>query len=190
MQEGLVLMPCLRLAGYALAATLASAPVPLPTQYALLLKVLTADRNFPMQGRDDLVIGIVYQRNSPASREVAERLASEIERRSADEGAASARYRLIDVSDPAALAPGVAACQPGVLYVAPLTDFDVRRIAALSRARKIRTATGVPAYVESGLAVGFESDRGAVRIVINREASRAEGADFSSKLLKLARRIE
>jgi YfiR/HmsC-like len=185
-------MGCLSLATWAVGAALAAAPaetVPVATQAALLLKVLEADRNLRPRDRADLVIGIVYQRSSRASRDVAERFAAEVERATERDGALRARSGLIDVSAPGALAEGVAALDPGALYVAPLEGFDVGRIVALSRSLKIRTATGVPAFVEDGLAVGFESDRGAPRIVINREASRAEGADFSSKLLKLARPV-
>lgn len=185
-------MGCLSLATWAVGAALAAAPaepVPVATQAALLLKVLAADRNLRARDRADLVIGIVYQRSSRASRDVAERFAAELERAAANDGALRARPGLVDVSAPGALAEGVAALDPGVLYVAPLAGFDVGRIVALSRSLKIRTATGVPGFVEDGLAVGFESDRGAPRIVINREASRAEGADFGSKLLKLARLV-
>jgi hypothetical protein len=185
-------MGCLSLANWAVGAVLAVAPtepVPVATQAALLLKVLAADRNLSARDRGDLVIGIVYQRTFRASRELAERFAAEVERAAADDGALRARPGLIDVSVPGALAERVAALDPGALYVAPLEGFDVSRIVALSRSRKIRTATGVPAFVEDGLAVGFESDRGAPRILINREAARAEGADFGSKLLKLARAV-
>lgn len=185
-------MGCLCFASWAVGAALAAAPaepVPVATQAALLRKVLTADRNLRPGDRADLVVGIVYQRSSPASRDVAERFAAEIGRGNAGDGALRVRSGLIDVSAPGALAAGVTALRPGVLYVAPLAEFDVGRIAALSRERKIRTATGVPDYVEAGLAVGFEPGPGAPRIAINREASRAEGADFSSKLLKLARPV-
>jgi hypothetical protein len=185
-------MGCLSLATWAVGAALAAAPaepVPVATQAALLLKVLAADRNLSAQDRGELVIGIVYQRTFRPSREVAERFAAEVERASSNDGALRARPGLIDVSAPGALAEGVTGLGPGALYVAPLEGFDVGRVVALSRSRKIRTATGVPAFVEAGLAVGFESDRGTPRILINREASRAEGADFGSKLLKLARPV-
>lgn len=185
-------MACLLLAGVVLAGAVAGAPpmpVPAPAQAALLLKVLTADRNLPARSPEGLAIGVVYQRGVPASRAAAEEIALEIGRESRAREGAPVRVSLVDVTDPSALAPALAALRPSVLYVAPLEGFDVGRITALSRAGKIRTATGVPPFVASGLALGFEPAGHGVRILINREASRAEGADFGSKLLKLARPV-
>lgn len=187
-------MACLPLAGWVLAVAVAVAaappmPVPAPTQIALLLKVLTADRNLAAGDPAGLAIGIVYQRAVPASREAAKQIVAAIEGENRTREGTPVRYGLVDVSDPSALGPTVAKLRPDVLYVAPLEGLGVAPISALSRAGKIRTATGVPAFVESGLALGFEQAPSGVRILINREASRAEGADFSSKVLKLARRV-
>ena len=185
-------MACLPLAGWVLAGAVAAAPpmpVPAQAQIALLLKVLTADRNMAAGGPAGLAIGIVYQRTVPASREAAGQIATAIEGENRTREGIRVRYGLVDVSDPSALAPAVAKLRPDVLYVAPLEGLDVSPISALSRAGRIRTATGVPAFVESGLALGFERAPNGVRILINREASRAEGADFSSKVLKLARQV-
>jgi hypothetical protein len=178
---------------WALAAALTGnqpAPVSAPNQFQLVLKVLTAERNRPLGTRPTLAIGIVYQRKSPDSRDVKDRFAAEIGKGAANDRAPAVRFGLIDVSNPADLASQVARTNPDILYVSPLPGFDLGPIVSLSRARKILTFTGVPAYVRSGLSVGFSSEPGEARILINRKASRAEGADFSSKLLKLARVIE
>jgi hypothetical protein len=179
---------------WALAAALTGnqpAAVPMPMQFQLVLKVLSAERNRPLETRKALAIGIVYQRKSPDSRDVKDRLAAEIEKGTANHRAPAVRFALIDVSNPADLASGFARANPDILYVSPLPGFDLDSVVSLSRARKILTFTGVPAYVRSGLSVGFSSsERGDARILINRKASLAEGADFSSKLLKLAQVIE
>jgi YfiR/HmsC-like len=181
--------PCWALAAAALTGN-QTAPVPVPIQFQLVLKVLTAERNRPLETRKDLAIGIVYQRKSPDSRDVKDQFAAEIEKGTANHRAPPVRLGLIDVSNPADLASGFARVNPDILYVSPLPGFDLDAIVSLSRARKILTFTGVPAYVQSGLSVGFSSERGDARILINRKASLAEGADFSSKFLKLAQVIE
>jgi len=178
---------------WALAAALMgnqAMPVPMPIQFQLVLKVLTAERNRPLETRPALAIGIVYQGKSPDSRDVKDRFAAEIEKETANHVVPPVRFGLIDVSNPADLASEFARTNPDILYVSPLPGFDLDAIVALSRARKILTFTGVPAYVQSGLSVGFSSELGAARILINRKAYLAEGADFSSKLLKLAQVIE
>lgn len=183
------LFPCWALAA-ALTGNQPAPPVPIPIQFQLVLKVLTAERNRPLETRKALAIGIVYQRNSPDSRDVKDRFAAEIEKGTANHRTPPIRLELIDVSNPANLASELARANPDILYVSPLPGFDLDSIVSLSRARKILTFTGVPAYVQSGLSVGFSSERGDARILINRKASLAEGADFSSKFLKVAQVIE
>ncbi len=182
-----------RLPCWALAAALAGnqpAQVPMPAQIHLLLKVLTAERNRPLETRQALAIGIVYRRDSEDSKDVKDRFAAEIAKGTADHQVPPVRVGLVDVSNPAHLESALARTNPDILYVCPLPGFDLDAIVSLSRARKILTFTGDPAYVRSGLSVGFGPDRGEARILINRKAYLAEGADFSSKLLRLAQVIE
>jgi hypothetical protein len=183
-------MACLRLGASLLAGALAAPAMPVspPPQVSRLLKVLTADRNFPVRSAPGLGIAIVYQSRVPASREEARAVAAAFAL-AGTRAEGPLRVTLVDVTDPSRLAPAVAAAAPDVLWVAPLEDFDVSRIAALARAGRIRTATGVPAYVDAGIAVGFEPAPDGVRILVNLAAARAEGADFSASLLKLARLV-
>lgn len=74
-----------------------------------------------------------------------------------------------------------------VVYVTPLRSVDVAEIARISRSRGLRTVTGVPEYVEEGIAVGIGERKARPLIIINLRGARAEGSDFSSQLLNLAR---
>ena len=60
-------------------------------------------------------------------------------------------------------------------------------IGRIGRFRRFRTITGVPEYVDQGLAVGIGIRRDRPLIIVNLEQARAEGAAFSSQLLALAR---
>lgn len=157
------------------------------SQLALLLKVLTADRNSPAPRGAPLSLGIVFEADVPASRRAKDGMADAIRRWNSFRGNTAVLLVSIDVGSSGALASLDAVGRPRALWVAPLRDLPVQRISAVSRARKILTVTGVPSYVEAGLAVGFEARQGGTRVVVNRGASIAEGADFSSKLLSLAR---
>jgi hypothetical protein len=52
------------------------------------------------------------------------------------------------------------------------------------------TLASVPAYVGAGLAIGVALRDGRPHILINLAASRLEGADLASELLKLATIVE
>jgi len=79
--------------------------------------------------------------------------------------------------------------RPHVLYVAPLRSVSIEEIVAAARARGIHTWTGIPEYVERGLAVGIGLRGEHPLILVNLTAARAEGADISSQLLSIARVI-
>src|SRR5512140_413638 len=112
-------------------------PDPVPAQLPLVLKVLTAERNRPLEARSALVVGIVYQSTSRQSTDTKDLLAAEIEGRTADAGPPPVHSVVIDVSNPRNLATSVARTRPDILYVSPLTGFDIEAITSVSRERKI-----------------------------------------------------
>ena len=59
-------------------------------------------------------------------------------------------------------------------------------LAITARNANVTTLTGVPQYVALGLAVSVRLQGERPNFVINAEAAKAEGADFSAELLKLA----
>ena len=77
-----------------------------------------------------------------------------------------------------------------VLYITPMRAVDLGSITKQTRAAARVTLTGVPEYVDAGIAVGVDLQGERPRILINLAAARAEGADFDSRLLKLAKIVE
>jgi hypothetical protein len=75
------------------------------------------------------------------------------------------------------------------VYVAPLRPATLRQVLGTLRGARVRSVTAVPEYVRDGVSVGIAVAAGRPRLVINLAASRAQGSDFSSQLLKLARVI-
>lgn len=156
-------------------------PVPVAVQVPLLLKILTFDRHLTY-APEPLVVGIVFQGRNHASAaigdEVRGRLASAVP---------LIRVVVIDLDDRGDLRAVLLRENVRVLYVAPLQAVSVSTVAEATRGQRVVSITGVPRYVEQGLSVGIDLNGTRPRIVINLAASRAEGADFSAELLKLAR---
>lgn len=165
--------------------------VPMNVQVPLLLKILRFNRTQQFKTADELVIGIVYQGKFRTSLNLKDEFMKEIGNSS------SAKYYHkpirclpIDLGDAGDLTEAMAGVNVDVLYVTPLRAVAMETIAGVSRAKKIVTLTGVPDYVEAGLAVGTDAKGGKPLIVINVTAAKAEGADFSSQLLKMSKVIE
>jgi hypothetical protein len=97
------------------------------------------------------------------------------------------RVVAIDLDESGALAATLLREEVRALYVTPLRAVATSTVAAATRERQVISLTGVPQYVEEGLAVGLDATGDRPQIVINLAASKAEGAAFAGQLLKLAR---
>jgi len=168
------------LTGLLLAAPAFAADVIIPAtvQLAVFSKVWTLDRTFP--NPDRVTMAVLFQSGDRTSDSVR-----------ADIAAATAsidglRCVFVDLDSGEPLAPRIPA-DVSVLYVAPLRGYDLRALTRLARKRRLRTLTGVRAYVDAGVAVGLTVRNDRPLILINLRAARAEGSQFSSQLLKLAR---
>jgi len=77
-----------------------------------------------------------------------------------------------------------------VVYLTPLRAKDIGSITRVTRELHISTMTGVEEYVREGVAVGLGVWQEKPRVLVNLDASKAEGADFSSRLLSLAQLVK
>ena len=165
--------------------------VPIDVQHPLFLKILSYDRKLPARVGSEIVIGIAYQsryRPSVAARDELARVMETTSVRSVKD--IPVRYVAIELSSSKALAQSIKEHGVDVLYVCPLRAFESEAIALQSRSAGITTLTGMPDYVEAGLAIGVDLKDGRPEILVNLSAAKAEGAELSAKLLKLARIVK
>jgi hypothetical protein len=163
-------------------------PVPAPTQASLFAKILTFDRNLKERAGKELKIGVLYQKKVRSSLEAHEEF---LRAMCGDPGQRieGLPVRCVAVEWTGAPDLGAAVAREGirVLYVAPLRAVAIEEIVAVSRARKVTTLTGVPEFVEKGIALGLALRAERPLVLVHLAAARAEGADLNSQLLKLAR---
>jgi hypothetical protein len=159
-------------------------PLPVEVQAPLLVKILSFDQSGPGGTGDPRVVAVVYQGRNRVSAEVARDMGTRLE------ATGSIRTLLIDLDRTPDLGDALARIKASALYIAPLRAIKVDDLAAASRDGQVVSLTGVPGYVDQGLAVGLELSAGRPQVVINLGASRAQGARFSAQLLKLARVVD
>ncbi|GEM_PF-1997658 len=105
-------------------------------------------------------------------------------------GGRALRLVSFDAGNDKAITAALTAKAPSVVIV---VDDLGNRLAALktaARARRVLTISLREADVTKGLSVGIVAGREREQIVINVEASRAEGVKFGAGLLQLARLVE
>lgn len=164
--------------------------VPTEIQAPLFAKIITFDRSLASRAPRELVIGILYQRKVRASLDVKDDFVKALDRIPERQVAGVAfRCVAIDWDGSKDISAVLTQEHPHILYVAPLRTVSIEEIAAAARAQGIHTWTGIPEYVERGLAVGIGLRGERPLILVNLTAARAEGADISSQLLSIARVI-
>jgi hypothetical protein len=163
-------------------------PVPVDDQIPLLMKILTFDMNFGTKFDAELIIGIVYSPNDSLSSRVAmdftealNRLAGKTLKR------LPIRHVLLPYRSEAELADLVRANGVNLFYIVPGNAANLEGVLRTSQAIGITSATGVPEYVEKGVAVGIGlTPNRKARILINLPASRSEGVSFEASFLRMA----
>ena len=175
------------LAGVCLATPVCAqaADVPVALQIPLFLKVVSFDRQLTLRMGSELVVAVAYQGNNRESVRARDAAARALRDARNVPGMPKLRIEFIDV-DEQSLIVELAKRKVTVLYVAPLRALDISIVADAARAARVTTCTGTPDYLSDGLAVSVRYQGERPKLLINVEAARLEGAEFSAELLKLA----
>lgn len=161
--------------------------VPMNIQYPLFLKILTFDRELAERAGAEVVIGVVYQERVRESWLAKDEFLRAVESSPVERvKELSVRAVAISLDNPADLEDALVRHEIDVMYVSPLRAFDIGQITQLARARSVLTLTGVPDYVDRGIAIGIGLSGDLPEILINLRAAKAEGADLHASLLRLA----
>lgn len=164
--------------------------VPVKVQFPLFLKILVFDRNLKERVGNEIVVGIVYQRKFKRSLKTRDEFV-DVMKKSPIKKVEDIPIRQVSIDvDEVDLDSAVSKNKVDILYIAPVRALEMEKITNLSRDKKILTLTGVPDYVDSGLTVGIGTKGRKPRIIINLPAAKAEGVDFSSGLLNLAKVVK
>ncbi len=165
--------------------------VPVELQHSLFMKILSFDKNIKARAGSEIIIGIIYQKNFKISLDTKDEILKAFSKSPVkDINNIPVRFVPIDIDEETDLGASVTKYGISVFYVAPLRATQLSSIIALARSKQIRTMTGVPDYVVSGLALGIGAKGGKPLILVNLAAAKMEGANFNSQLLKLAKIIE
>ena len=165
-------------------------PVPADLQVTLILKVLSYDRNFAARAAGELRIAVVISPGDPDSVraraqivDVTQTLPFRMMR------GVPIRYFFVEYASDAQLETFVTTNQIAVLYIAPGNQQNLDALLRISQSRQIVTATGVPEYVERGVAVGVGVRQDKPVILINLPSSKSAGTEFDASLLRIAKVI-
>ena len=158
-------------------------PLPINLQVVMFTKIFSYDKNMKSKAGDTIKIGVLVG-SSAKSKSTKDSFLGALKAVGSKKfGEFSIAFEEIELSELGSLkSKGI-----NVLYVTPDNKDKIASIKKASQSAQVLTITGVPEYVESGLAVGLELKGDSPKIIVNLSSAKAENADFSSNLLKLAR---
>jgi hypothetical protein len=173
----------------AILATLARAQemnVPVDIQAAILPKILSFERSTSLE-KSGLVVGILYQSRVRSSLVCANDMAELLPRSSAQKGI---QCVMIEMTSESEVSRRLAEEGVNLVYVTPMRSLDIGGLGRLLQSRRVLSFTGVPSYVDAGVALGVDTRENRPVILVNLTATKAVGAEFSSQMLRLARVVE
>jgi hypothetical protein len=156
----------------------------------LLLKILTYDRALDDRVADTLTVSVLYKEGDRISKESAGDVYNVLEsytnKTLAGRPLAS---RLVPIDEKIVLRVLLDSLPSGAFYLSSGLEDQLQTILDVSRRAGVATLTGTGLYVYSGASVCVSSDV-EHPVVINLQASRAEGIDFDARMLRLFHVIE
>lgn len=161
-------------------------------QYELFKKVMGYERQWKKRVGDELAIGLVYEDSYRLSVWTMEDFTKAVNE-DPEPGVEGVPVRLVPVNldEVRDLGGFIGKEKIDFLYFVPLKpsteNSRLRNILEFCWQARVPTFTGVVAYVDRGVAVGFGVMQEKRQISVNLSAARAQGLDFSAQFLRLAR---
>ena len=145
----------------------------------LFSKIWMFDRS--IAGNGQIVMAVLYQSTFRASTEAKDQLIEAVR-------AEGLKIQCVPIAldDVEHISDALQHVQADVFYVTEMRGINIPEVIRISRARKIKTITVVPGYVEAGVAIGLRVRNDKPTIVVNLAAAKAEGSDLTGQLLRVA----
>ncbi len=155
------------------------------SQYRLYLKIMTFDRNLKARIGAEFIIGILYAGLVGESRQARDDFARAVAAGPAEFEGLPVSTVPIEYGKKGEIEAALAKASVDALYVTPVGSYDLGPVSVACRARGVSTFSGIPEYLGRGLSVSFEVSGRQAKVLVNLANSRAEGSDFSARLLDM-----
>jgi YfiR/HmsC-like len=165
--------------------TVRASDLPPNYQALFLLRVLAYDRNLKNRAHDAVNVVVVYRDGDDASVAMKSDISGAFEKIS-DAKVAGLPFHVTSVAfaSPPALESVLGSSKAAAVYVCP--GLDPVAITDMTRKHSVLTFTGIEPFVKAGVSIGLVARAGKPAIIVNLNASKAEGADLDPALLRLA----
>jgi hypothetical protein len=155
---------------------------------ALVMRVLSYDRNLGARARGEVGVLVVYRRGDRGSEGARASMLNDLQQLAQRVTVAQMRATVGDhaYSNPDQLITAARSSHAVALYVCPGLQAEAPAIARAARVVATLTITGDGNQVRAGLSVGVIRRNDGIGLLINLPSSQAEGARLDAALLRIA----
>lgn len=166
--------------------------VPVNNQLQIFNKIIFSNKQLIMKAGNSIEVCIVYQKKYRLSSEIKSQALSFIEENNSlkELGNMKIYFNILSIENENTLDSYLTANKVDIIMVTPLRTIDIVQLAKVTRKHNVLSFSFIPDYIESGLSVGIGSKAGRPQILINFKASKEEGVEFNSQLLKLSKIVD
>ena len=164
------------------------ANVPIDVQLELLPKILSLNKSYDLEDpNQEINVGILYNSSLRSSTKAKDEILDQVPGNEIQIKKAKIYIIPVDLSQTINIKDLLAKKKVQALYITPLRGHNISEIAEICKELQIISFTGVANFIEDNdISVGFELENNKLQITINLESAKAEGANFSSRLLSVS----
>ncbi|MCB9596751.1 MAG: DUF4154 domain-containing protein [Sandaracinaceae bacterium] len=157
-------------------------------QAALILRILSYDRNLPERASGEVTILVAFRSSDAESRAESERITAALNAMGRRTTVANMHAHAVAVAftDADALRAAATRESAAAIYVCQGLGASTRAVSSAARAAHLLSLTGERSGLSQGLSVGLVANGSEVQLVINLPAVEAEGARLDATVLRLA----
>ena len=157
--------------------------LPAEREALILTRAVAYDRALPKRAGDKIVLAVLHDPDRTPSDESRAALAAF--RKLQGVRVAGLPFEVVEIAGTAEIDADLRRLDVDLVYVCSGVK-DLPAVKRATQARKIVSIGALRSQVEAGLSLGVTARKGQPQLVVNLAASRAEGAEFGSGMLRLA----
>ena len=162
---------------------------PIDIQMRIIPKILSLEKNLAHSDDKFFNISVLYSKEQRNSDQVFTSFTDAVNKFGIPIKNKEAKVLPFDISSKGSFRTFVKSNNIKLLYITPLRGIDISEITKICREEGVLTFTGVEDYLENSVSVVLTLNESKLQIMINPKSSKQEGADFSSRLLRIAKLI-
>jgi len=157
----------------------------------LLTKVMAMDKNFNLEsGRDNVKIGIIFSGKNRNSVKVKNEVLTLIKKSQLKVKDIEIDFIELNLGSYKSIEDMIKLNELEGIFITPLRGYDINEITRICKKYKVISFTNDIEFTEHGVSITFDIADKKTKILINIDSAEAEGAKFSSNLLKIVEIVD